>query len=262
MILHLLGPAGTFSHDAALHLFPDAECVFMPHFDALFFTLSASPDRVGFVPIENSLHGSVDDILDLQRETDVKLWKTYEVTIRHAFGARKPSHITAIASHPQALKQCRQWLQKEYPMLEHLPVISTARAIEMAAQDESIGAIGLAESMERAGLPVIAKGIEGASNTTRFGIVSLRDPFPDAVRQQMSIVLHPREDYPGLLHTLLTPFKIYDVNLTRIENRPVGGSLGDYYFFLDFFGSPKDPRTQKVLKELERLAEVKVLGEW
>lgn len=262
MRIHLLGPAGTVSHHAAREVFPQAECVFMPNFDALFLALSQSHERVGFVPIENSLHGSVDDILDQLRETDVKLWRADEVRIHHAFGARDPSAVVAVASHPQALKQCRQWLMKEHPTHAQLPVMSTANAIEMATVDHTIGAIGHAESMIAAGLPIVAEGIEGANNTTRFGVVSLRDPFPDAVRNQMSIVLHPREDYPGLLHTLLTPFKLYDVNLTRIENRPVGGKMGDYFFFLDFFGSPNDVRTQRVLDDVRRFADVKVLGEW
>ncbi len=285
MKLLLLGPAGTFSHQAALQLFPDAEITFASNFDDLFETLvvdsrsrtAATKGRsagegsknvyqnnhlLGFAPIENSLHGSVDEILDLLRETDIKLWRTYDVAIHHAFGCKDVSKITKVLSHPQALKQCRLWLKANYPKLEHVAVTSTAAAIQTALVHTSSAAIGVAKTMKDAGLPIVAEAIEGQDNTTRFGIVSAVDPFPDFKRTQMSIVLHPRGDYPGLLHKLLTSFKVYDVNLTRIENRPVGSKIGDYYFFLDFFGASADVRTQKVLTELQELAEVKVLGEW
>ncbi|MBP9773992.1 MAG: hypothetical protein KBD00_05225 [Candidatus Peribacteraceae bacterium] len=269
MKLLLLGPAGTFSHEAALSLFPDADIAFATNFDDLFDTLAQSSKKnnqkdqlLGFVPIENSLHGSVDEILDLLRETNIKLWRTYDAAIHHAFGCKDVSKITKVLSHPQALKQCRLWLKANYPKLEHVAVTSTAAAIQTALVHTSSAAIGVAKTMKDAGLPIIAEAIEGQDNTTRFAIVATADPFLDFKRSQMSIVVHPHEDYPGLLHKLLTPFKLYDVNLSRIENRPVGSKIGDYYFFLDFFGTSADIRTQKVLKELEELAEVKILGEW
>ena len=78
----------------------------------------------------------------------------------------------------------------------------------------------------------------------------------------MSIALHPTDDHPGLLHKLLTPFKVYDVNLTRIESRPSGGKFGEYIFFVDFIGTQKEPRTKKVFEELKRLADIQIVGEW
>lgn len=262
MHLITLGPLGTFSHEAATLAFPDAQIALANNFDQLFEQLQDNPALLGFVPIENSLHGSVDEILDLLRETKARLRRTYDVAIQHSFGALEVSKIKAVASHPQALRQCRKWLKKHHPTLEHMPMRSTAAAIDHALKDSSIAAIALAKSMMNANLPVIAEDIEGADNTTRFGIVALIDPFPDLKRTQLMIMLHPHEDYPGLLHKLLTPFKIYDVNMTRIENRPVGSKLGDYFFYIDFLGRRNDPGVKKVMEELEQLAEVEVLGEW
>lgn len=262
MHLLTLGPAGTFSHEAAIQAFPDAALQFANNFDELFDRLAADPSLVGFVPVENSLHGSVDEILDLLRETHVKLWRMVEASINQAFGALDTSAITQVASHTQALRQCRAWLKAHYPHLQHVSVSSTSAAIQMALEEPSTAAIGLASTMAERGLPIIADSIEGSNNTTRFGIVALADPFPNLSRVQMSILIHPHEDYPGLLHKILTPFKIYDVNLTRIENRPVGSKLGDYYFFIDFLGTQQDERTKKVLGELRTMADIKVLGEW
>lgn len=277
MNLLVLGPPGTFSHEAASLLYPDANISFANNFDALFETISSFDQNklsslkaktskltplIGLVPIENSLHGSVDEILDLLRETKVRLWKVDDIAIHHSFGAKHADAVTKIASHPQALRQCRKWIKEHYPQAEQLPFSSTAAAVEAAASDNSIGAIALKKTIEKHGLPVVHDDIEGADNTTRFGIVALQDPFPDLVRTQMTIMFHPREDYPGLLHRLLTPFKIYDVNLTRIENRPIGSKIGDYFFYVDFMGNRNDTRTQKVLGELRELADVEVLGEW
>lgn len=262
MILHTLGPAGTSSHDAAIELFPDATIKLAPNFDALFETLQQS-DGIGFVPVENSLHGSVDEVVDLLISTDLKMWKTYDVAIHYALGGLDGKKITKIASHPQALVQCREFLHAKYPQTERFPVSSTAYAIELGLKDETIGVIARANTMRSHGLPVLQEDIHRPGNTTRFAIVAKTDPFPGTAKTQMSIVIHPpKEDRPGLLHLLLTPFKVYDVNLTRIENRPTGKRLGDYNFFVDFVGSPEDARTQKVLEELKQLAEIRVLGEW
>ncbi len=264
MTIFTLGPTGTFSHEASLQIFPNETISFAPNFDRLFDRLMENPQAIGIVPVENSLHGSIDEILDLLRETDVKVWRMHEVRIRHAFGCLDPKKVVKIASHPQALRQSRFWLKETYPDAEHLPTSSTAAAVALATRDASIGVIASAKLIQESGLTLLSEDIEGTNNTTRFGIVSVTDPFPGALRTRMSIAIHPNreEDRPGLLHRLLTPFKVYDINMTRIENRPTGTKLGEYNFFVDFVGNPDDERTKKVLQELRELAEVRVLGEW
>lgn len=263
MIIHTLGPAGTSSYDAALELFPKSSIKLAANFDALFGELEASR-KIGFVPVENSLHGSVDEVIDLLVASDLKIWKTFDVSIHYAFGALDLKKVTKIASHPQAIAQCRSYLKKHYPNAEHFPVSSTAFAIELGLKDTTIGVIAREATMRARRLPVIAPEIQRKGNATRFAIVAAKDPFPKDMRTHMSIALHPlpTEDRPGLLHQLLTPFKIYDINLTRIENRPTGKRLGDYIFFLDFIGNPKDMRMKKALQELASLATVQILGEW
>lgn len=267
MSILTLGPAGTFSHEAAMNLFPEHDIVLCPNFDELVQRVRTSKKKgkardQGFVPLENSLHGSVDEVLDLLLEGGVKVWKTYDVTIHHALGAQSAKKITKIASHPQALAQCRQFLRVQFPRAERFPVSSTSYAIELALHDPTVAAIALEKTMRDRKLPVISSDIQQNGNTTRFGIIAKKDPFPNAKRTQMSIVLHPTVDRPGLLHDLLTPFKVYDVNLTKIESRPTGQKLGDYVFFVDFLGKMNDARVQKVLSELKSIADVRILGEW
>ena len=248
MNIHTLGPAGTFSHEAAEAIFPKGKTVFNPNFDALFAALEKNPKDVGVVPIENSLHGSIDEILDLLYESKtVRIVRTHDVAIKHSFGALVPDKVTKVASHAQALRQCRLWLKKFYPNAEHIPVSSTAKAAELAATDPTVGAIASAKVLRSNGLKVVAEDTEGEGNTTRFAIVSASDPFPKLKRTRMTIVLRPTGDRPGLLHALLTPFKVYDVNLTRIESRPSGERFGHYVFYLDLEGSSSDARTKQVL---------------
>ncbi len=262
MTIHTLGPAGTFSHEATEKIFPGETIAFSQNFDALFTALEEHPTDIGVVPIENSLHGSIDEILDLLYESKVRIVRTYDLAIKHAFGAVDPKKVTKIASHSQALRQCRKWLKKNFPGAEHLSVVSTAAAAMLAKKDPTVGAIASAKNLKANGLTVMSEDIEGDGNTTRFAIVSVTDPFPEEVRTHMTVVLRPTGDRPGLLHALLTPFKIYDVNLSRIESRPSGERFGHYVFFLEFDGNPEDARTKKVLAELDSLASVTILGQW
>ncbi|OGJ65295.1 hypothetical protein A3A67_00085 [Candidatus Peribacteria bacterium RIFCSPLOWO2_01_FULL_51_18] len=261
MIVYCLGPAGTSSYDAALELFPKESLHLFKNFDALFNALKKN-SATGFVPIENSLHGSIDEVLDLLIEFEMKIWKTFDVSIHYALGALDKKKISKVASHPQALAHCRKFLRKNYPNVEYFPVNSTAFAVEMALKDESTAAIGRLNTLKKLKLPVLFNEIQGKGNTTRFAVVSKKDPYPKSKKTQMSIALHPTDDHPGLLHKLLTPFKVYDVNLTRIESRPSGGKFGEYIFFVDFIGTQKEPRTKKVFEELKRLADIQIVGEW
>jgi prephenate dehydratase len=262
MKLLVLGPAGTFSHEAALAFFPDTEIIFAPNMDALFEEVTSS-EILGFVPVENSLHGPVDEVVDLLVNTDAKIWRAHEMSIHHAFGAKDPKKVTTVASHPQALGQCRSYLKKHYPNAERFPVSSTSYAIDLALADDTTAAIASKTAIEEHDLQVIDEDIEeNGGNTTRFAIIAKEDPFPNLERTCTSVVLHPKEDRPGLLHDLLTPFKVYDVNLTRIESRPTGHRLGEYNFFLDFPGKKDDARIQKVFKELQEIADISILGTW
>ena len=158
-----LGPAGTFSHEAALSLFEDADIELAPNLDSVF-RIAEEKDKVGFVPFENSLHGSVDEVLDLLVNTPVHIWMMHDTNVHHALGATNPSQIRMIASHPQALAQCRTYLKEKYPNAERFPVSSTAYAIDLAIEDETTAAIASQKAMEEHGLPIVDNKICRRSN--------------------------------------------------------------------------------------------------
>ena len=258
-----LGPIGTYSHEAAKSLFTDKEITFAPNFEILFDAVG-SGSHVGFVPFENSLHGSVVEVHDLIVETDVQVWQMHDVAIEHALGATNGDIVT-IASHSQAWAQCRRYLKEHYPNAERFPVSSTGYAIDLALADPTVAAIASKSAMEEAGLPVIVDQLEENGNLTRFAVIANEDPFPDTERSEMGLVFHMTGDKPGLLHDILSPFKIYNVNLTKIENRPTGKGIGDYHFFLHLVGTLNDARTQQTLKEIEEMEGVeivKIMGTW
>ncbi|MFA7681657.1 MAG: prephenate dehydratase [Candidatus Peribacteraceae bacterium] len=262
MRIFTLGPAGTFSSEATQEIFPDADILYAANFDRLFQILEKAEDAIGVVPIENSLHGSVHNVLDLLYHSPVSIWRMHDLRIRHAIGAQDPKSIDRIASHPQALAQCRKYLLEHFPDAEHFPVSSTTYALDLAAADPSTAAIAREDAIREHELTILDTNIEGANNTTRFGIVAKDDPYPDLERSRMSIVLHPREDRSGLLHILITPFKVYDVNMTKLESRPTGEKIGDYYFFIDFEGKQSDARVQKIFEEIKEYADITILGIW
>ena len=264
MKIATLGPAGTFSHEAATTLFSDKEIELAPNFDVVF-DMVESGKHLGFVPFENSVQGSVHEVLDLLVERDAQIFRTYDVNIHHALGAQNADVVTTIASHPQALAQCRKYLHENYHNAERFPVSSTAYALDLAREDPTMAVIAPKQTIEEVGLELIDEDLQENGNMTRFAVIAKEDPFPDEERHFMGLVFHPIADRPGLLHHILVAFKIYDVNLTKIENRPTGKGIGDYHFYVHFEGDPHDARVQKCLEELNTIKEieiVKMLGEW
>lgn len=262
MTVWTLGPEGTFSSEAAQEIFPDAHIEYTGSFERLFQILEESEDSVGVIPIENSLHGSVHEAFDLLYHTDISLWKTHDLRIRHALGAMQTDDIMRIASHPQALAQCRDYLAKNFMQTERFPVSSTTYAIGLAMQDPTTAAIAREDSIIARGLKVLDTNLEGENNTTRFGIVSKKDPYPDYKKTKVSLALHPHKDHPGVLLSLISPFKENDLNMSKIESRPVGSKIGDYVFFIDFEGNTDEKSTQQTLSSLESVADVTLLGVW
>jgi prephenate dehydratase len=178
--------------------------------------------------------------------------------IRHALLAQGES-FESVASHPQALAQCRDHLDGEYPDVEREAVTSTARGVERARADPSVAAIAHPDAAAADGdavsLQVLAADVQDrASNATRFFLLG-----PAAERSEAggktSLVVYPDDNYPGLLLALLEPFADRDVNLTRVESRPSGERLGDYVFHVDLAAGAYEPRVQDALAAVERVAE-------
>lgn len=246
-----LGPAGTYSHRAAGAVGEGIE--FRESVTGIVEAVATGDADRGIVPIENSIEGSVTESLDALAEFEVAVVRELITPIRHALLAQH-SDFEVVASHSQALAQCRSYLDSEYPDATLESVTSTARGVERARDDPSIAAIAHPGTADGS-LEVLAENIQDrTSNATRFLVVA-----PVAERSEAggksSMIVYPNDDYPGLLLDLLQPFADRRINLTRIESRPSGERLGDYVFHIDVNAGLYEDRTQAAIEELETLAE-------
>ena len=256
-----LGPSGTYSHRAATAVSEDIS--FSESVTKIVQAVADGEYDRGVIPIENSIEGSVTESLDAVANADVAVVKEIITPIRHALMAQGES-FDIIASHAQALAQCRGYLDEHYPDVELEAVASTARGVQRAQEDASIAAIAHPENVD-GDLSILAEDIQDqSSNATRFVVIGPESARSDA-GGKTSIVIYPNSDYPGLLLKLLEPFAERDINLSRLESRPSGERLGDYVFHVDFQAGLYEDRTQDALAEIEKLAEngwVKRLGSY
>ncbi|MFA1609921.1 prephenate dehydratase [Halobellus rubicundus] len=256
-----LGPEGTYSHRAASAVSDDV--VFRESVSAIVAAVDAGKFERGVVPIENSIEGSVTETLDAIADSDIAVTQEIVTPIRHALLAQSPNFET-VASHSQALAQCRSYLEREYPDVDLEAVTSTAKGVEYARDDPTVAGIG---HPGNAGddLVVVAEDIQDrSSNSTRFFVVA-----PASERSQgggkSTVVVYPNANYPGLLLELLEAFAERDINLSRIESRPSGNRLGDYLFHIDFEAGLYEDRAKEALEEVEEIAAdgwVKRLGSY
>ena len=245
-----LGPEGTYSHRAARAVADEIE--FTESVTNIVEGVSTGEYDRGVVPIENSIEGSVTESLDALAERNVAVVQEIVTPIRHAL-LSQGGEFEIVASHPQALAQCRAYLEREYPSVQTEAVASTARGVERARDDPSVAAIG---HPDNAGgdLRVLAEDIQDrTSNATRFVVLAPESEKSEA-GGKTSLVVYPNTNYPGLLLELLKPFANRDINLTRVESRPSGERLGDYVFHVDFAAGLYEDRSQEAIAEIRDIA--------
>jgi len=261
-----LGPAGTFSHSAALTVFGQAvRLLDCSTIDDVFAAVEQDRARYGVVPVENSTEGAVNNTLDCLVATRLRIVAEVVVPIEHHFMTRPGTRLdalTKVVSHKQSLAQCRRWLATHWPALPQEEVASNAQAAKLAAEGENIAAIAGKMAAEAYGLEVISAAIQDQSdNSTRFLVMGKHERAATG-RDKTSTLVYT-ENKPGALFRVLEPFEQHQVSLTRIETRPSRKEVWDYVFFIDFEGHCRDEAVSQVLSELSaRAVEVKVLGSY
>ncbi|QSG01539.1 prephenate dehydratase [Natranaeroarchaeum sulfidigenes] len=245
-----LGPEGTYSHRAAGSVADVVE--FRESVTAIVEAVADGQYDRGVVPIENSIEGSVTESLDVLADNELAVIKEIVTPIRHALLAQDETFET-VASHSQALAQCREYLSEQYPDVGLEAVASTARGVEIAREDATVAGIAHPDNSGN-GLQVLAEDIQDrTSNATRFFVVA---PVEDRTQAggKSTFIVYPNDDYPGLLLDLLEPFADRDINLTRVESRPSGERLGDYVFHIDIAAGLYEDRTEQALADIDELA--------
>lgn len=244
-----LGPAGTYSHRAARAAVDEVS--FRESVTGIVEAVADGEFDRGVIPVENSIEGSVTESLDALVDHEVAVVREIVTPIRHALLAQS-EEFEVVASHSQALAQCRSFLEAEFPTASLEAVASTARGVQRARGDPSVAAIGHPDNADGE-LLVLAEDIQDrSSNATRFFVVAP----PAALMEsggKTSVIIYPSTDYAGLLLELLEAFADRAINLTRIESRPSGTRLGDYLFHIDFAAGLYEDRTTAALEEVESI---------
>ncbi|MGI9252417.1 MAG: prephenate dehydratase [Thermomicrobiales bacterium] len=242
-----LGPRGTFSEEAAIAWSgPDADLIAFPSFPLAAAATERGETDVAVLPIYNSIEGGVSATLDLLIQgTPLRICGEIVLPVRHFLVTAPGSSMDRIAivtSHPQALGQCRQWLQTHLPNAGQVAALSTAASVaDAAASDGTIAGIGTRRAAALYNGFIIAEAIEDdRSNMTRFIALSHHDTAPTGA-DLTSLCFTTHVNVPGSLHGVLSVFADAGLQLTRIESRPIKHSLGEYYFLIDIEGHQRDP---------------------
>jgi prephenate dehydratase len=269
-----LGPPGTFSEDALRAAVGDEDVEAIPSasvYDAIVALRDGAADRA-LVPFENSIEGAVTATLDtLAFDADgLALVGEYDLPIRHCLIARQEmplDRIEVVLSHPQASAQCARFIRENLPQAEVRAAPSTAEAVRTVVEsDRPWAALGAESAARLYGAAVLRAGVEDeADNITRFVWVARQGTSPSGSGPWRTSLVFSElgEDHPGALVDALQVFSRREVNLTRIESRPLRRGLGRYQFFLDIEGAAGEEPLGAAIEELRSKAEtVRVLGSW
>jgi prephenate dehydratase len=273
MRIAYLGPAGTFTEDA---LGEAASGDYEPlrtatvH-DAILAVERGEAERA-LVPFENSIEGSVRSTLDTLAfdAGDVTIVGEHDFTVSLQLIAREPldlERIEAVHSHPQPLAQCARFLRDQLPGAERRSLSSTAEAVQLVCESsEPWAAIGSRAAAKLYGGTILRERVEDeAGNVTRFVWIAPAGTEPRGEGDWKTSLVFSElgEDHPGALVEALQVFSSRDVNLSRIESRPLRQGLGRYMFFCDLEGAATDAPVAEAIEALRTKAEsVRILGSY
>jgi len=260
------GELGAYSESAIYSFFgQSAEVKPCKNFGEVFESVKTGDVNYGVVPIENSIEGSVNRTYDLFLEYDLKVCGEIILRISHCLIAHqgtKRDQIKTVYSHPQALAQCRKFLEKH--KLKAISTFDTAGSVKMIKEEKLMDAAAIAS--ERAAqiyeMTILAKEIEDIkNNSTRFFVLDKQDS-PYSGEDKTSIIFAAKS-VPGALYQVLKEFADRNINLTKIESRPTKSTPWEYHFYLDFEGHRTETKCQQSLNSIkDKTIFVKILGSY
>ena len=265
MTIAYLGPEATFTHQAAIRRFGSSL-----HYAAqktiadVFTEVQKGRADYGVVPVENSTEGVVTHTLDMFVDSELKIVSQIVLAIQYCLAGNGGSvkNIKRLHIHPQALGQCRRWVQQNLPGVEILEASSNARSAELASRDKEAAAVTGYLAAEKYGLQILEQDIQdNAANATRFLVLG-RQCSPPTGQDRTSLMVSVT-DKVGALHEALASFRRAKINLTKIESRPSKRKAWEYFFFIDCDGHAQDKKVARAIKNLgEHCNFVKILGSY
>jgi prephenate dehydratase len=258
------GEKGAYSEAAAIHFFKDAiQTMPYPTFYEVLESTEQGKSDYAILPIENSLEGSVGESYDLLLTTKLNVINEIYYRIKHCLiGFGGLEKINTVYSHPQALGQCRKFIQEH--KLKPIPTYDTAGSVKILLElkKDNLSCIASKSAAEIYKVPVIKAGIEdNVNNYTRF-LVLADKKINKTARDKTSIIFSIKH-VPGALYSILEKFNANKINLTKIESRPTKSTPWEYNFYVDFEGDQDDPNIQDMFEKIEQnTLFLKVLGSY
>lgn len=262
-----LGPQGTFTEEAVLKYAPAASLVALTSEAAVAAAVESGEASEGILPIENSLQGSVTSTIDaLIHDTRLAIRGELILPIELCLIVRpgtKLADITAVYSKPEALNQCRKFLDATLPQARQQASLSTSAAVEEILRLEGAAAVAAGRAADLHGAEILRRGIQDSGhNETRFVVLGKTDSAPTG-RDKTSIAFTVAHDRAGTLVDVLHEFSDRAINLTRIESRPSREELGVYIFLVDLEGHRTDGTVAEALAAVQSKAQFfRLLGSY
>lgn len=247
------GTEGSYAQQAATRIFKTPSIVYLNSFESVFEAVEKGLCPYGILPIENSAAGSVTSVYDLMQRHRFHIVRALRLKVDHVLLAPRGvrlEDVCEVRSHPHALAQCGTFL-KVHPSMRAVPSSNTAIAAKDVGRSErrDLAVIASRACAELYGLEVLAEGIQDATfNYTRFICIAKDlEIYPDANKISLMMTLPHR---PGSLHSVIAKFAAIDVNLTKLESRPLPGLDFEFSFVFDFEASPNAESVRSLLAEL------------
>lgn len=259
-----LGPPGSFGHMASLCFFGTKAVMIpvTPQTD-IFTEVETERANFGVVAIENSVYGTVRDVLERFQHTSLNICAEIYQSIKHHLISRSSiNEIERIYSHSQPFAQCRIWLNKNMKSVEQIEVVSTSDAAQRASEEPNTAAIASKLASEIYEVPVIADSImDEPDNTTRFLVIG--DQIIGSTGNDCTSIFFAINDKIGALYEILGVLEKHKLNLSYLESLPSRSRPWEYIFFADIDGHTDDANLHSVLTDLEVLCRnVKILGSY
>ena len=262
-----IGEYGAYSHKASLGYFgEEITPVPMKTFKDIFHAVQTGSCQYGVIPLENSLSGSIHENFDLLQEYDLKIIGEITIRIQHALIAHEnvlKNDITKILAPPPAFSQCKNYLD-QYPDIEQIPVKATSSAVRYVkdSKDKHAAAIGSTMAAKIFNMNILEQSIEdNPRNYTRFAIIAKEVKGHKKVNK--TSIIFSTGNKPGALFEVMKIFSEYQINLVKLESRPMLGKPWEYMFYVDLEADIESPELAGVMKKLQEKSEnLRILGRY
>ena len=266
------GERGAYGEMATLQYFPDVKLLPLKSFQDVFDAAENGKVEYIVVPLENSIEGSINEIYDLLLQTKMNVVGEIYQRVRHCLIANRDAKmIRYVYSHPQALAQCRAYLQNKG--LKPMPTYDTAGAAKMIKESKMTDSAAIASkrAAELYGMEILDEGIEDwKNNYTRFLVLSPKkkksgksDPHDSDRQHYKTSIIFSVRHVPGALFGILGEFAIRKINLTKIESRPTKETPWEYNFYVDFEGHLQNKAVHEALLSIKpKISYIKILGSY